>query len=170
MVAVTMQAMWTAAPLCASLRAMQPAPYSYRHDPGVPSFDDEHALVVFDGECVLCSRSMRLLVRLDRAGRFRLTPAQGVLGQALYRYAGLPTDSFETYLVVIDGFILTKSDAIIAIAQALPWPGRAAVSLRIAPRRLRDGAYSWVARRRYGLFGRTKLCGLLNAEMQDRLL
>ncbi len=148
---------------------MQRVSYTYRDDPEVPAFDGEHPLVVFDGECVLCSRSMRLLVRLDRERRFRLTTAQGPLGQALYRHAGLPSVGFETYLAVIDGRILVRSDAIIAIARLLPWPGRAAVLLRILPRPIRDAAYLFVARRRYRLFGRTHYCAMLSPEMRDRL-
>ena len=149
---------------------MQSTPYSYRHDPDVPPFDDERALVVFDGDCVLCSRSMRLLARFDSRREFQLTTAQGPIGQALYRHAGLPTDHFDTYLAIIEGRILSKSDAIIAIARLLPWPGRSGMLLRILPRPLRDGAYLFVAGRRYRLFGRMRYCGLLSPDMRDRLI
>jgi predicted DCC family thiol-disulfide oxidoreductase YuxK len=144
--------------------------HAYRDDPDVPHFDDRYALVVFDGECVLCSRAMQLLVRMDRHGHFRLTPAQGRLGLALYRHVELPTDKFETYLVVIDGRILTKSAAMIAIARILPWPWRAFAMTRLIPARVRDGAYLLLARHRYRLFGRTSYCGLISAEMRKRLL
>ncbi len=149
---------------------MEQGAYGYRDDPAVPTFDDSRGLVVFDGECILCSRSTRLLVRLDRKGRFRLTTAQGPLGQALYRHAGLPVDRFETFLVVIGGRIHAKSDAIVAMAGELPWPARAGTMLRLIPRTLRDALYSAVARHRYRLFGRTTLCGLVSREMRDRLV
>ncbi len=149
---------------------MQPAPYSYLDDQRVPAFDDRHPLVVFDGECVLCSRSMRLLVRLDRARRFRLTAAQGPLGQALYRHAGLPADTFQTYLVVSGGRIYGKSDAMLAIARELPWPWRAGLMLRLVPRPVRDRLYGLVAKHRYRLFGRTALCALASSEMRSRLV
>ena len=145
-------------------------PYSYRDDPAVPSFPDGQALVVFDGECVFCSRSMRVLVRLDRHRRFRLTPAQGPLGQALYRHLGLPGDDFQTYLLVQNGRIYGKSDALVAMARALPWPARAGAALRLLPRPVRDGLYGFVARHRYKLLGRTRLCGLVTPEMRERLV
>jgi len=52
-----------------------PTPSSYRTDPAAPSFPDDRPIIVFDGHCVLCSRFARLVLRRDRAGRFRLLPA-----------------------------------------------------------------------------------------------
>lgn len=149
---------------------MEPAPYAYRDDPGVPAFDDSRPLIVFDGDCVFCSCSMRLVARADQTGRFRMTPAQQPLGQALYRYICLPTDRFDTYLVLIDGRIYRRTDALIAMAALLPWPWRAAGALRLVPRRLRDAGYDLLARNRYRLFGRKIPCGLADPALRDRLL
>jgi predicted DCC family thiol-disulfide oxidoreductase YuxK len=149
---------------------MQPAPYAYRNDPAVPPFDDSKPLVVFDGDCVLCSRSMRFLVRIDRARLFRVTPAQGEVGAALYRHLGLPTESHDTYLVLLDGRLHSRSDAITAMAGRLPWPWRAGKALRLLPRPLRDGAYSLLAKNRYRIFGRREACGLSVPELRERLL
>ena len=142
-----------------------PATFAYRDDPCVPAFDEP--LIVFDGDCVLCSRSMRLIARLDR-GRFRMVGAQAPLGQALYAHLGLPTDRFETYLVVVDGRILQRSDALVAMAGQLPRPWRAAGLIRFVPRRLRDAAYDLIARHRYRLFGRRTACGLDDPRLRGR--
>lgn len=147
-----------------------PTRHAYRDDPHVPPFDDRFGVVVFDGECVLCSRSMRLLVRLDRNRRFRLATAQGPIGQGLYRHCGLSADGFETYLVVIDGRVLTRSDAVIALVRALPWPWRALAASRVVPRPFRDAAYDLLARHRYRLFGRADYCALVGPEMRERLI
>lgn len=144
--------------------------FSWRDDPAMPAFPDDAPLVVFDGDCVLCSRSMRLLARLDRARRFRMTPAQGAIGQALYRHLGLPTDRFATYLLVADGRIHQRSDAIVEIARRLRGPWRAAAALAIVPRRLRDALYDLVARHRYRIFGRREACGLRDPALTDRLI
>ena len=53
--------------------------YSYRDDPAVPSFPDDRPLVLFDGDCALCSHSARTL--LKHGPRFRLAPTQSVLGR-----------------------------------------------------------------------------------------
>ncbi|NNC73475.1 MAG: DUF393 domain-containing protein [Sphingomonadaceae bacterium] len=144
--------------------------YSWRDDPAVPEFDDSEPLIVFDGDCVLCSRSMRLIARIDKKMRFRMTPAQGEIGQALYRHCGLDTDSFETYLLLADGKIHQRSTAIAEIARRLGWPWKAGAALRLIPRPIRDGLYNLVARHRYRIFGQKMACGIGDPKLTDRVV
>ena len=130
----------------------------------------EPDLIVFDGECVLCSRTAGFVLKRDRARRFRLTTAQGQTGQRLYRELGLPGDRFETMLVVRDGRALTESDAALAIAAGLGWPWRAAAAARLVPRPLRDAAYRLVARNRYRWFGRRESCWAPTPDVADRIV
>lgn len=141
-------------------------------DPGgpLPIELDRRPLVVFDSDCVFCSRSMRLLVRLDRKARFRLTSAQGPIGQALYARLGLDRDEFETNIVAANGHFYLKSDSVIVMALGLPWPWRAAAALRLVPRPLRDAAYDFVASRRYRIFGKRTACGLADPRIAERLV
>jgi predicted DCC family thiol-disulfide oxidoreductase YuxK len=145
-------------------------PYSYRGDPVVPDFDDSRPLIVFDGDCVLCSRSMRLILRLDRAEHFRLTPAQQEIGQGLYRHLGLSTDRFETYLLVADGKIHQRTAAIIEIAKRLGWPWKAGAALIVIPRPIRDALYNLIARHRYRIFGRRESCGMADPALRERMI
>lgn len=146
------------------------ARWSWRSDPDVPRFPDEHSLIVFDGECVLCTANAQFVLKHDVRGRFRLTTAQGPLGQALYRHLGKPTDRFETMLVVEDGKVRTRSDAALAIARGLGWPWRAATALTFVPRALRDPLYGLIARNRYRLFGRRAQCWDPSADVRDRIV
>jgi predicted DCC family thiol-disulfide oxidoreductase YuxK len=127
-------------------------------------------LIVFDGECVLCSANARFVLSRDRRRRFRLTTAQGPLGQALYRHFGLAQPDFGTMLVLVQGRLLTESDAAIAIADGLGFPWRAAVLARLLPRALSDGAYRLLARNRFRLFGRREACWVPRPEDRDRIL
>jgi len=131
---------------------------------------DGHPLIVFDGMCVLCSANAQFVLKHDRRRRFRLTTAQGALGTALYRRFGLPTDEYETMLVVEQGRLLTQSNAAIAIARGLGWPWRAAAAARIVPRPVRDALYRLAARNRYRLFGRRETCWAPSAADADRIL
>lgn len=144
--------------------------FAWRDDPAVPAFDDSQPLIVFDGDCVFCSRSMRRVARMDPAERLRMTPAQGPLGQALYRFAGLPTDRFDTYLVLVEGRMFARSDALVAMAGQLSIPWRLLRFARIVPRPLRDAAYGLLARHRYRLFGRVEACGLADPALARRLV
>ena len=149
--------------------ALRPV-YSWRRDPGVPAFSDDRPVIVFDGSCVLCSASAQFVLRHDRRGRFRLTTAQGAVGEALYRHFGLANGDYETLLVLEEGRLLTRSQAAIAIARGLGWPWRAATIARLVPRALRDRLYVLVARNRYRLFGRRNSCWAPSSEQRDRIL
>ena len=146
---------------------MKPA-YSYRTDPQVPPFDDSRPLFVFDGICVLCSGGASWVMRHDRAARIAFTPAQGAIGQALYRHYGLAID--DTYLFVADGRAYGLTEGYFQVARVLGGVWRLAAIARLLPRPLRDAAYRLVARNRYRWFGTAGHCALLTSEQRSRLL
>ena len=127
-------------------------------------------LVLYDGECGLCSRSVQAILRWDPAGHFHFTPLQSPLGQRLLTEANLPTQDFDT-LVLVDakGAVRQRSDAVLGILAALPrW--RWTVIGWAIPRVLRDAAYAWIARRRHRLFRRPSACMTLRPEWRRRFL
>lgn len=133
-------------------------PYGYRADPTVPAFPDDRPLLVFDGDCVLCSNGAQFVLRLDRKGRFRFAVAQSELGRALFRHYGLNETEYETVLLIESGRLYERSDVAIRVGERLGGFWRAAGLLRLLPRPVRDAAYGWVARRRFRLFGRRDVC------------
>lgn len=127
-------------------------------------------LIVFDGVCVFCSGFATMVARLDRADRFRFATAQSPLGEALFRRHGLPTEVYETNLVVTDGVGYMRMESLIATANALGWPWRALRLLKLLPEPLRDWLYRCVARNRYALFGRRDNCDIPDRRLRDRLI
>jgi len=123
-------------------------------------------LVFFDGTCGLCDGFVQFVLRHDGAGRFRFAPLQGeVDAQAL-----------QTVYVLADGDspserLLERSNAVLFVLSQLPAPWRWGAALfRVFPRALRDGAYGFVARHRYRVFGRTDACRLPRPEERARFL
>ncbi len=132
------------------------ADYSWRGH--VPTFDDTRPLLVFDGVCVLCSRSMHFIARNDVDGSIQFTAAQSSLGRALFAHFDLDADTFETVLWLEHGRALGKRDAIAGIGRHLRRPWRIASMVGWLPRRVADAAYDRLAGSRYRLFGRTDIC------------
>lgn len=145
------------------------AAYSYRDDPAVPSFPDDRPLILFDGDCVLCSGSARFILRRDRAGRFRLAPVQSPLGRALLAHYGVDPADPLTMLLIEAGRAHERSDAVLRIAGGLPAPVSFAAGLRLIPGGWRDAVYLWVARRRRSLKGQT-WCAMPDPAAADRML
>lgn len=146
------------------------APYSYRDDPAVPPFPDERPIIVFDGHCVMCSGFARFVLRHDRRRLFRLLPAQTPLGEALYRHYGLPTDDYETNILIEKGVALFKSTGSIRMARLLRFPWSMAAALLVLPRPVRDGLYEWIAAHRIRWFGRREVCYLTEPGDEGRFL
>jgi predicted DCC family thiol-disulfide oxidoreductase YuxK len=133
-------------------------------------FDLDQPLIVFDGVCVFCSGFVHMVLRLDRRARFRFTTAQSPLGEALFRRYDLPTDSYETNLVLVGGVPFIRLDSFVAVMSELGWPWRAAGILLLLPRPLRDWIYDRIARNRYALFGRKDSCDVPPAELRGRFI
>nr|WP_255406214.1 DCC1-like thiol-disulfide oxidoreductase family protein [Novosphingobium sp. CF614] len=86
---------------------------------------DDHPIILFDAECVLCSANAQFILTHDRDRRFRLASMQGKTGSALFCRHGIdPTDP-DTILVIEGESVLRDSDAVISIYTGLGWPWRA---------------------------------------------
>ncbi|MEQ1950267.1 thiol-disulfide oxidoreductase DCC family protein [Mesorhizobium yinganensis] len=130
----------------------------------------DRPLVVFDGVCVLCSGFARMVTRLDRRRRFRFATAQSPLGEALFRHFGLPTDVYETNLVLIDGVGYVRIESLVAVMRELGWPWKAAIVLTLLPAALRDWLYDRIAKNRYALFGKRDACDIPSPALRSRLI
>lgn len=144
--------------------------YAYRRDSAVPAFDDARPIVIFDGECVMCSSFVRFVLRHDRAGRMRFLAAQTPLGEALYRHFGLKHGTFETYVLLEDGLARVKSDAALRIFALLGWPWAMLGAARLVPTVVRDAAYDFVARNRFAWFGAREACYAPTPEEAGRFI
>lgn len=147
------------------------AAYSYRNDSSVPDFPDDKPLIIFDGECGFCSRDVDFVLRHDKQGLFRFTPAQSPLGTALMRHYGFRTDDYETSLLIESGVAHIYSDSVLRVVELLGGVmGMTATAMRLVPRFIRDGVYRVVARNRMKIAGRRQTCRAPTPEERERFL
>lgn len=127
-------------------------------------------IIVFDSTCLLCSASVRFLLRHDRQGLFNFASIQGKSGQLLLAQAGLKLDGLQTLLLVDGKRSWRHSAAILRIMHGLGWPWRAAWIAWLVPAPIRDALYRWIARNRYRLFGQSDACLMPRSEHRARFL
>jgi predicted DCC family thiol-disulfide oxidoreductase YuxK len=144
--------------------------FSYRSDPAVPSFPDDRPILIFDGNCVLCSTFVQFILRTDKGRHFRLLSAQSLLGTALYRHLGLASVDYETNILLEDGHAWLKSEGSIRVFERLGFPWSLMSIGRLLPRPLRDWLYERIARNRLRWFGVRETCYLPDPSQADRFL
>ncbi|MBK9376538.1 MAG: DUF393 domain-containing protein [Holophagales bacterium] len=131
-------------------------------------------LVLYDGGCGLCHRSVAFLARRDRDGSlFVFAPLGGPTATVRLVAGGdgpLPSGT----VAVLDetGRLRTRSDAVLHALDRLggAWRFVAGV-VKVVPRPLRDGVYRAVARTRGRLLARPRgTCPRLPAHLAGRFL
>jgi len=117
-------------------------------------------VLLFDGECGLCQRIVRVLLRLDRAGRLRYAPLQGAAARDFHARHGLPTADFASLVFVPDwsqrdrpDFSRRTDGAIAALRTCGAIGEELAAVIGALPAPWRDAVYRGVARWRHRIFG-----------------
>jgi predicted DCC family thiol-disulfide oxidoreductase YuxK len=119
-------------------------------------------VIYFDGYCGLCNGFVDFVLARDRGRRFRFAPLQGTAARARF---GDPGDVDPTTILLEDeGTVFERSTAALRIITALGGIWRLAGLLRLVPRFIRDAVYDWIARNRYGWFGKRDSCRLPSSE------
>ena len=128
-------------------------------------------VVLFDGGCGLCSRTVRFLLRRDARGRMRFAPLGSVAATALLRARGVAlADVPDSVVVVDDDGVHVRSSAVLRLLPELraPWSWLGIAALVPCP--IRDVAYRIVARHRLRLFGDADVCAHLSLPDRARFL
>lgn len=128
-------------------------------------------IVLYDGICNLCNRSVQFILLRDQRGRFHFAAQQSEAGQALLQQHRLSSDQIRTVVLIEGACAYTRSDAVLRIARRLDgwWPLCYWIG-RLVPKFLRDAVYEFIATHRYRWFGRSETCLLPRPEWRARFL
>ena len=117
-------------------------------------------LIIFDGECGLCKRSVRFIRKRDRKGIFKYIALQS-LGVSDIEGIDIHLITTPDSVVFIQrGRIFYRSEAAIRILAAIGGICRLIIILLIIPRRLRDYFYDLIAVNRHRWFKNNDNCSI----------
>ncbi len=129
-------------------------------------------ILLFDGVCNLCHRSVQFVLLRDKSARFHFAALQSPLGQALLQKHGASL-LLDSVVLITPKRAYTHSAAALQIARRLPLPYPLLLIFWLVPYFLRDWIYNFVARRRYRWFGKQEeenACFLPRPEWRARFL
>ena len=131
--------------------------------------DADRPVVLFDGVCNVCSRSVQFIHAHDD-GQIMFAPLQSDEGREVLHEHGLGEDYFDSLVYVDASGAYAKSDGALRIARHLEAPYRWAWHVRFVPRAVRDAAYDAFASIRYRVFGKKDECMVPSEELRSRFL
>jgi predicted DCC family thiol-disulfide oxidoreductase YuxK len=132
----------------------------------------EKPVLLFDGVCNLCNRSVSFVIDHDATGTLRFASLQSNAGRRILESFGraAPSGAPDTMVFVEDGKIYDRSTAVIRVAGHLRGAWRWLAAFEVIPRSLRDAVYRWIAARRYAWFGKAPSCRVPSPELKARFL
>lgn len=117
-------------------------------------------MVFYDGECILCNKSIHWIIRRDRKEKFLFSTLQSTTAK---EYLQSFMDEFPDVVLLLNPSktkVYIASDAFLMIMKQLGFPHCLWYVLRFIPRFLRNALYFFIAKRRFKWFGRQDYCSI----------
>jgi predicted DCC family thiol-disulfide oxidoreductase YuxK len=126
----------------------------------LPIIPEGKILIQFDGMCILCSRTIKFILKADRKKKF--------LFQTLQHLSGI--QSYDTVIVIDQQLRFQYFDAVLKIGHELGGIYKMIAVFRIIPRSWQHSLYLWISRNRFKWFGKLEFCYLPEEEDKIRFI
>ncbi len=130
----------------------------------------DHGIVLFDGTCAFCERSVIFIARRDPEGYLRFGASQSPAAAALLASYGVTRETARSIILIEGGQVYLRSTASLRIAARLTPPWSWFRMFLWVPVPLRDAVYRVVAAVRVRLAGRSNACEIPPPEIRSRLI
>jgi predicted DCC family thiol-disulfide oxidoreductase YuxK len=127
-------------------------------------------IILFDGTCAFCERSVRFIATRDPEGYFRFGASQAPQAADLLARFGVTRDSTRSIILIEGDQIFLRSTAVLRISRRLTFPWRLAAVLLWIPVPIRDAVYRVVAAVRHRIAGKSNACEIPPPEIRARLI
>jgi predicted DCC family thiol-disulfide oxidoreductase YuxK len=136
------------------------------------SEDSTHPVLLYDGVCGFCNKSVQTIIAHDKKGALKFAPLQSQFGQQVVARHNLKNIDSVVFVERSTGAerVFIRSNAALQVASYLGGLWKLLLLFYILPRPLRDFAYELFAKYRYRLFGKYDSCMLPSPEIRSRFL
>lgn len=125
----------------------------------------KYPVVLFDGDCILCSKFVQWIITHDSRKMIRFCAFQKIEHN--------PYTEKEDYMTVIlleNGQAFNKSSVSIRVLKSLGGFWNLLLVVWIIPKWLRDKVYDIIAKNRYKWFGKKENCLIMTDDVKSRIL
>ena len=127
-------------------------------------------ILLIDGSCNLCSRSVQVVADHEREPELRFASLQSDAARELLEPHGIDPEAIGSMVLIDADGVHLRSEAALRLAARMRAPWSWARVLRIVPRPLRDAVYGLIARNRHRWFGRRDACEVPRTDLADRFV
>ena len=132
--------------------------------------DLSHPVILFDGVCNLCNTSVQYVLNHDKKKLFRFASLQSSFGESVLKQYDLPVNTFNSFILLSDNKIYTRSTAALLVAKKLSGLIKLFYGFIIIPKFIRDFVYDVIAKNRYKWFGKKEACWVPTPELKSLFL
>lgn len=131
---------------------------------------ENHSIILFDGVCNFCNYWVNFIIDRDKENRFKFAALQSEKGRELLEEYSLPTNDFDSFILISNKKVYKKSLAAFEIAKNfIGWP-KIILLFSFFPSSFTDWIYSLVANNRYKFFGKKDSCRVPTEEERAKFL
>lgn len=133
--------------------------------------EENKKIILFDGVCNLCNRTIQRIVKRDKEDVFRFAALQSEIGKKLVSERNIDTAKVDSIILIEPGVAYyTKSTAALKIGRHLKGYRTISSVLNLIPSGLRNIVYDFVARNRYKWYGKKDKCMIPTPELKAKFL
>src|SRR5210317_2244376 len=107
--------------------------------------DSNHKIILFDGVCNLCNRSVNFIISKDKKDVFRFATLQSDIGMSLMSQHGINTTKTDSVILIDTNEYHERSSAILQIVKNLSGGYALLYFFIIVPKCIRDWGYDYIA-------------------------
>ena len=123
----------------------------------IRALSESYPVVFYDGECLLCNRSIQWIIKNDTKDRFRFSTLDKLVSNEVRILEGVPIP--DSIIVMDKGKMYFQSEAVLLILSKMAMPYKLLSMLsNIIPLSVRNKMYQLIAKYRYRWFGKADSC------------
>ncbi len=136
------------------------------------SDDSRDPILLYDGVCGFCNKSVQRVLALDKKGTMKFAPLQSKYAEEVIARHNLKNIDSVVYVDKSSATerVFIRSDAALQIASYLGGVWKLLLAFYMIPRPIRDFCYDLFAKHRYRFFGKYDSCMLPPPEIRSRFL
>lgn len=126
-------------------------------------------ILFFDGNCGLCNRSVKFVLRKEKDTELIFSPLQSEFAKKTLQPLNLKNE-MDTMVLLENGKIHLQSSAALRVTKYLKglWP--LMMIFIIVPPFIRNAIYNYIAKNRITWFGTADYCEMMTPELRKRFL